>query len=71
MVSLLHPDPTKLVRIMPHSYTLSFVYGQINPKTVPIHPGLRYEVLLSGDSYEAKSHAPFSYGLLAIATWYE
>ena len=26
-----------------------------------------YEVLLSGDSYEAKSHAPFSYGLLVQA----
>ena len=30
-----------------------------------------YEVLLSGDSYEAKSHVPFSYGLLAEAQYYE
>ena len=28
-----------------------------------------YEVPLSGDSYKAKSHAPFSYGLLTLYSW--
>ena len=41
-ISVLHPDPAKLVGKISHLYTPSFVYGQIAPKTVPIHPGLRY-----------------------------
>ena len=42
MASVIHPDPTKLVGKISHLYIPSFVYGQVTPKTVPIHPGLWY-----------------------------
>ena len=42
VVSILHPYPTKLQQKNSRSYTNCFFYVPINPKTVPIHPSLRY-----------------------------